>query len=280
MTTQPELSVTIATYTPQGILRVQNMNLPEVPGVEYVVSWQNHSDAPIPPELASRADIHIHRFGQSGVSANRNNALAHASGRICLIADDDLRYIPRNLTDVIDAFNLHPDTEFAVFQYTGRHHSKSYPAGSLDITHKVPRHFYPVCFEMAFLREATMRTRPLLFSTYFGPGASVLTAGEDDFIFLQARRMGLKCRFFPITITVHDAMPTGLRPITHPGVLRTNGAIIALTHPFTFPARIPVNAWRIMKSGRAPLATAIGQMFRGAFHALGKKNLRRAAFLP
>lgn len=46
------LDVLICTYTPDGIRRVAGMNLPALEGVTYIVSWQEHADAPVPDSLA------------------------------------------------------------------------------------------------------------------------------------------------------------------------------------------------------------------------------------
>ena len=86
------LDVLIATHTPEGILRVADMNLPVVEGVRYIVSWQDHRDAEIPPALDARNDVTVDRFGQRGVSFNRNNAIELSTADVYLVADDDLRY--------------------------------------------------------------------------------------------------------------------------------------------------------------------------------------------
>lgn len=46
-----KLDVAISTYQPQGLQRVADMNLPQVEGVRYVVSWQQHGGARIPEQL-------------------------------------------------------------------------------------------------------------------------------------------------------------------------------------------------------------------------------------
>ncbi|MDE5915852.1 MAG: hypothetical protein K2G71_04680, partial [Duncaniella sp.] len=58
------LDVLIATHTPEGILRVADMNLPVVDGVRYIVSSQDHRDAEIPMALETRHDVTVDRFGQ------------------------------------------------------------------------------------------------------------------------------------------------------------------------------------------------------------------------
>ncbi len=74
----PTLDLLVATHRPEGILRVAQMVLPPIAGVRYVVSWQNHHDAP-EPEVLKRPDVTILRFDGVGLSANRNNALANCT---------------------------------------------------------------------------------------------------------------------------------------------------------------------------------------------------------
>lgn len=270
----PQLSVIIATHKPDGILRVEKMQLPRTPGVEYVISWQNHSDAPIPESLSTRDDIKIYRYDRPGISNNRNNALDHATGEICLNGDDDLTYTSEQLSQVIDTFINDPSLELALFRYSGPSHTK-YPTGTTSI-YSLPRFFYVSLIEIAFRRETSLRNPRLRFNRHFGPGAPVLTAGEDEVFLMTAKRLGLNGYFFPVTITRHDGMSTGQRPITDNGVLRTTGALIALSHIVTFPPRIVINAWRIHKRGRAPFLRAIWHMLHGAAYAVGTKQVRQS----
>lgn len=269
----PQLSVLIATYRPEGILRVNDMHLPQVQEVEYVVSWQEHMEAPIPPALTARSDIRILRFGTTGVSNNRNNAIAHARGDIMLMADDDLIYTPGQLQSVIDTFARHPAVDYASFMYDCPR-KKRYPSRETDIS-TPPHGFYQSCIEVAFRRSPA--TEQLRFASSFGPGAPYFTCGEDEMLYLRARRMHLECRFFPIEITTHPQPSTGQRAIADPGILRTNGALIALNHPSTFWLRIPVSAWRLQRSRRATLLSATRHMLAGAIHALSDKSIRHYA---
>ena len=270
----PILSVILATHTPQGIMRVENMQLPRVAGVEYVVSWQAHANTPIPAGLFKRDDIKIVRCDKTGISRNRNNALDHANGQICLNADDDLTYTAEQLSQVIDTFKNDPSLDFALFRYSAPF-AKKYPEKKTSI-HSLPRHHHVTTFEIAFRHETSLRNPHLRFNRHFGPGAPVLTAGEDEVFLMAAKRLGLNGYFFPITITHHEGIPTGRRPITDNGVLRTTGALIALSHIVTFPPRIVINAWRIHKRGRTPFLKALWHMFHGAGYAVATKQVRQS----
>ncbi|MDE6416058.1 MAG: glycosyltransferase family 2 protein [Duncaniella sp.] len=110
------LEVLIPTHKPDGIRRVEAMNLPEIDGVGYVVSWQNYGDGVIPDALASRSDVKIVKCDRPGVSVNRNNALDNASADILLIGDDDLIYTAERLDAVRRIMEQKHDVYYSSFR--------------------------------------------------------------------------------------------------------------------------------------------------------------------
>lgn len=265
----PYMSITIATHRPEGIGRVAAMNLPAIPGVEYVVSWQNHDDRPVTAPLLERNDVRVFRCSAIGISANRNNALVNARGEIVLIGDDDLIYNREALEKVMEIFRADPELHYASFRYDSPD-KKRYPTESVCINPR-PRNFHQTAFEVAFRRcTATERLR---FNCAFGPGTKRFTAGEDTILAMTARNLGLNCRFFPVTVATHPGLTTGFRPVTDPGVTRTKGAAIALEHPVSFLLRLPLAAWRDMRAGRAGFLTSLRNLFTGAAMILADRPL-------
>ncbi len=259
----PTLDVLIVTHTPEGIRRVAAMNPPRIEGVSYIVSWQNHGDAPVPESLEGRDDFRIYRFDGKGVSANRNNALDHASSEIMLISDDDLIYTSDNLQTVRRVMAENPEVDYASFMYDGAD-GKSYPDRMTDLS-VVPKGFYQTTFEIALRRESEAAS--LRFNPLFGPGAPVLTAAEDEMFYLTARRKGLNMRFFPYVIAVHPAVTTGSREVTDAGVVMASGAVIIKQYPASWPLRIPLKAWRMSRSGRAGFMFSLRNLLRGAVYS-------------
>lgn len=257
------LDVLIATHTPEGILRVADMNLPVVDGVRYIVSWQDHRDAEIPGVLETRHDVTVDRFGQRGVSFNRNNAIELSTADVYLVADDDLCYTSSQLEAVRRVFEENPELDYASFMYEGT--DKAYPTEECRLGRRLPKGFYQTTFEVAVRRRG--RAASLRFHPAFGPGSISLHAAEDEMFLLTARRLKLNCRFFPIVITRHEGMTTGQRRITEPGVLRAFGAFIYYCYPLTFIPRIPLKAWRLSKSGQSRFFTALREMMSGVAFA-------------
>ena len=259
------LSVTISTIGADGISRVKAMKLPKVAGVEYVVSWQRHSETPVPSALTDRQDIRIIRTDSVGLSNNRNNAIDHARGDIILIADDDLAYTPAQLQAVTDCFTSHPEMDFATFKYDKPVY-KTYPETELPYN-RLPKGFHPVSFEIAFRRSMCIGADGVRFDPRLGLGTAYLTCGEEDLFLMQADARGYRGRFFPIVITKHNGIPTGARKITDPGTLRAIGALIALRRPFLWLPAVIVNGWRTYRRGRAPLGMSLIRMIQGAIYA-------------
>ena len=108
----PRLQVLIATHRAPGIERVAAMALPELEGVQYIVSWQDC-------DFSRRRDISVRRFYHPGVSANRNNLLELATAPFVLIADDDLVYTPDSLLGALAIMENNPDTDYFSFRYSG-----------------------------------------------------------------------------------------------------------------------------------------------------------------
>lgn len=274
MDARPRLSVLIATCRPDGIDRVVAMDLPEIDGVHYWVSWQMHENLPVPEMLASRADVTVLRADSIGSSNNRNNLLEKAKGEIFLIADDDLRYTSDQLSSIIKTFDDNPEVDYASFMYTGAD-AKSYPSESCSL-HPIPKNFSQSCVEIAL--RCNERTAKLRFNTFFGIAAPVLRAAEDEMFLLQALRLGLNCRFFPVIITHHEGLTTGNRKITDNGVLKASGAVIAIQYPLTSFLRIPLKAYRLHKSGHASFGRSLINMLRGMAYLMMHREVREKIY--
>lgn len=236
------LDVLISTIYRPGIERVAAMKLPQVDRVRYIVSWQM-AEGDV-PEALRRDDVTVARLEGRGTSRNRNNAIRLSTADICLVADDDLRYTADQLRSVTDAFERNPEVELAAFRYSGPD-NRCYPAVETDLSGGCPKGYSPVCFELAFRREVADR---VTFNELVGPGDHPLQAGEDDFFLLQAQRRGVRCRFFPVTITHHEGLTTGCRAMP-PGVLMAQGAFIAVAYGVTGPLRVALFAWRRCRTG-------------------------------
>lgn len=256
------LDLALVTHRPEGILRVAEMNLPIVDGVRYVVSWQNHGNAPIPSSLL-RPDIDIHRFDQTGQSLNRNNALDHCSADIILNADDDLIYEPGAFKAIIKTFEDNPDVDVATFK-TQCPKGPIYPDHSCTLGIPLPKGYWVATFDIAFRRRSVGN---LCFHPEFGLGSERFHGAEDELFLLAAIRRGLNCRFFPITICEHPGLSTGTNTTMSSEYLRASGCYITLAYPRSFAPRIVLKAWRVSRQGQSGLFQALRYLASGAVAA-------------
>lgn len=264
----PSLDLAVVTHGTEGIERVARMVLPPIDGVNYVVSWQNHQNAPVPVSL-NRSDVQIYRLTEQGISRNRNNAMANCHSDIVLFADDDIVYNKESLRQVREVFLQHSEMDLATFRSEHGDMSR-FPAVETRLRQKLPTGYYVASIEICFRRNPHLRCCEEL-----GIGAKVFHGGEDEMFLLSAIKRGLDCRFFPITICAHPHESTGTKARMTPGNLMASGCVIALSYPWSAWLRVPLKAWRIWRKGQAGFAAAFGNIIRGAMMARGVKRRNR-----
>lgn len=115
-----------------------------------------------------------------GLSNNRNTTLEHASGDICILADDDLLYEDNYVKIVEEKFKKHPQADIIVFNIKEKI-PKRYV---INKEHWVGRFEYLKysSVRIAFKRKSIIDSQ-IIFDAGFGAGAPV-PMGEDN-IFLH-----------------------------------------------------------------------------------------------
>lgn len=239
------MQVLIVAYGRRGIESVVAARHPQIPGVEYIVSWQYGDEvSEIPEELASRPDFYVLPTETRGVAVNRNLAMHAATAPICLCSDDDVTYTPEQLLSVIKAFEERPDCGFLTFQYASGCHPRQYPPSEVELANmkKVYKGYYVTGFEMAF-RLDEIRKKGIRFDERFGIGAP-FPAGEEDIFIHSVLKAGIGARFVPMTIVTHESDTTSMRRDNDPELISTQGAIHAIVNPRTWPLRMIVHSLR------------------------------------
>ena len=176
------LEILICTIN-DGIGGVEKMLLARQEGLRYVVSWQQTDGvAREVPKALCRDDVRVVTMAVGGLSLNRNNAMAHATGDVCVIADDDMTLCADGLRAVVEKFEQDPSLDIATFKYASDCSQKSYPDYEFDLR-RFPSGYYVASIEIAFRRASVVGK--VLFDDHFGIGAPVLAAGEES-VFLHA----------------------------------------------------------------------------------------------
>lgn len=199
-----------------------------------------------------------------GVGRNRNRVLERASAEICVLADDDMRFVDGYPEIVERAFRECPEADVIVF----------------NLIEKEPRRYgnrriFPVTYgtyarygaaRMALRRQAVMDSG-IRFSLLFGGGAKY-GSGEDTIFLHQCLKRGLKIMAVPWALAEidQDALSTWFHGYDGQ-FFRDKGALYACLHGKAAPlfcARYLVKyrgkyrrayparrAWRDMLSGIA-----------------------------
>jgi len=195
-----------------GLSRIPDMLLPERDGIRYVVSVQQAGDS-IPAILTSRKDVTLGLVEGVGLSMNRNNAIMMSSADICLIADDDNRYIKKHIDNILQSWQDNPEADILTFQ------AETYDG--------CPLHPYPapyVCSVEITFRRKSIINHGISFNTQFGLGSPLLCAGEEEVFIADARRAGLSIKFISKTIVQTNATTTSCRFIENRQLQITKGA--------------------------------------------------------
>ncbi len=221
-----KLNVLICTYD-EGILRVPDVLITSREDVSYVISMQ-YSDEKylqeIPSELSERHDVRVVTLAGRGLSRNRNHALMAADGDIALIADDDGRYRDEYFDNILTTFHDNPQVDIAQFMIHGPQGAWNKPYATHPHPYaKRPKGMFPASVELA-MRLSTVKTQ-VRFNEFFGLGAPVLGAGEEDVLLHDTMQRGLNVWFFPLFVVDMPYGSTGDRVYTDRRVMMAQGAV-------------------------------------------------------
>ena len=210
----------------KGIVRLSDVLLPQRDDVRYVVSYQYTDERYlelVPLCLEERTDVVLYKTAGSGLSANRNLAVEHATSDLIMFADDDTRIHPEAIDDVKRVFADHPDLDVAFFTastYTGRP-LKEYPPEAFDL-HEIPKMYSISTIEMVARRQSIQGK--IRFDERFGLGTKFLTCGEEEIWLEDALRAKLRMRYFPLKTVETSTMLKKSMIYVDAGVQRSRGA--------------------------------------------------------
>lgn len=259
----PRLQVLVCT-TARRLGHIDFDSWPTVDGVAYLVSCQNPDGLKL--KTPPRRDIEVKFFANTGLSVNRNQAMAAARGNIVLIADDDIKFSAEGLKAIIDIYHREMDLDFATFRSI-QPEQRVYPPHGFDLSLHYP-HYHPISFEISFRRSAYMGAG-LKFCELAGIGAPYLCAGEEELLLNHALRRGLRGRFYDIAIVEHPEATTSVRFAGEDAFLRTKGALLRVLRGYWRGAiRIPVEAMR----APVPFAHAFVLLCQGYLYSIRNRN--------
>lgn len=195
------LNILISTID-DGINQIPEILLPIRSDVKYIVSHQylDNKFLSIPKELI-RDDVLVSQIPGKGLTKSRNNAIRLATGDICVIADDDVRYTNEYFDTILQIYRTSV-VDLACFMiYTGKDNLpyKNYPDKEILIN-SLQDHS-PSSIEITFLLKPILE-KNILFDERFGLGSWLSGGGENLFVY-DAINAELQVKFFPFFIVQH-----------------------------------------------------------------------------
>lgn len=147
-------------------------------------------------------NIRVVNSFEKGLSKSRNLALKNATGKIVLIADDDVQYIENFDENIADAFNKNGKASVICFQTITPEKKpfSTYKNEKFIMNRK--NVFWVLSIEMAIKKEDII-LKEIEFNEHFGLGAK-FEDSESLFFLRRAIYIGLQVLFYPKYIVQHE----------------------------------------------------------------------------
>ena len=235
------LEILVSTLGAAGIARLASREWPAVQGVRRLVVWQQ-AEGQVPEQLI-RPDTRIVISSTRGLAASRNLALAEASAPWALISDDDVSFTAPQLAALRDALSAETEADIAMIRAEVEGSSKIYPAVR-TLLPSLPPGYWLSSIELA-IRPDKWRAGGMSFRHEFGLGSGVFESGEEDVMFADAMRCGLRAVYLPIEAGKHTGISTGMRTES-PSFWFAKGGVLRYQHGkrwWISLLRIPPKRW-------------------------------------
>ncbi|NQX85208.1 MAG: glycosyltransferase family 2 protein [Flavobacteriaceae bacterium] len=175
--------------------------------VDLLIINQTNNSNQLNKTIANKYNIlDVINSNEKGLAKSRNLAIKNAKNSICLIADDDVRYLPELDEKILQAFEKHKEADIISFQMVDEFGRFFKPYKNITMhDKKTMRTVNSVV--IAFRKERVIENK-VWFNENFGLGAEFQTA--DEYVFLRdALKAKLKVYFEPVVILEHAYKSSG-----------------------------------------------------------------------
>lgn len=193
-----------------GLYNIGSVLLPYNKSIRYKISHQISDSKiyPMPKELR-RHDVEVCQLYGVGLSLNRNNSLSMATGDICIVADDDVRYCIDDIEKVIKIFTEKENIDVFVGKIRTYEEEPQYKNYGARIKHISWLDIGSISsIEIAFRKKSVINKR-IHFDKNFGLGGTLYPKGEEAIFLSDCLKENLKIVYFPIYLVQHHYMSSG-----------------------------------------------------------------------
>lgn len=199
MAAKPALTIAYSVLA-EGLSKV---HLPEQrPDTEILIVVQGSGGV-----VPRREDVREIRLDSRGVTRSRNEAIRQAAGEVLVFGEENVEWLSDGLDTVLELFADNP--RLAVFLGRAEDETgalrKRYPEFREPAT--VLNSARVGTIELA-VRPAALIKAKVAFDENFGAGTDNYL-GDEYILVADANRAGLKCEYFPVTISRHPRKSSG-----------------------------------------------------------------------
>lgn len=166
-------------------------------------------------------NVRMINSNEIGLSKSRNKGIDNAEGDICIIGDDDVKYVEGFEKLVIDEFRKNPKADIITFQVKTPEGDffKNYKDSSFK--HDRRSVLKVSSIEVAFKLES-IKNNNIRFDEMFGLGAKYVS-GEENIFLTDCLKKGINITYVPTTIAIHPKESSG-KKLDERGIL-SKGAL-------------------------------------------------------
>ncbi|MDT2702006.1 glycosyltransferase [Enterococcus dongliensis] len=139
---------------------------------------------------------------ETGLSRSRNMALSLSTADICLIADDDIKYVPGYEKKILETYEDYPEADIIAFQVDriGGKRNKAFRS-SVHWENKLS--LFKISSVEITIKRQSIKKKKLSFNENIGAGTK-FGQGEESVFLTDAYNRGLKILYVPIKIGETD----------------------------------------------------------------------------
>ncbi|MFW5704360.1 MAG: glycosyltransferase [Nanoarchaeota archaeon] len=203
-----KISILITTMNDK-IKKVKKELLPQLKkkNVEVIISHQI-TESNIKPEINSLGvNVKYFFMYDKGLSKNRNNALKYASGDICVVCDDDVRFVKDFYDIIFNAYLKNKEADIITFQSLNLKNRLRKNYNLNKFRHNWKSILSVSSIEITFKRRKVL-SKKLYFDESFGLGAKY-NSGEENIFLKDSLTRGLKLISVPSPINLHPHESSG-----------------------------------------------------------------------
>ncbi|MFC4632482.1 glycosyltransferase [Dokdonia ponticola] len=151
-------------------------------------------------------NVRVINTEERGLPQSRNMAIQHAIGEVCLVADDDVTYVPNLQSIILGGYITYPDAAVVTFQLqkTNGKIFRKYP----KVTRHTNHSYKTVNGVVISFKKDVLLQHNVLYNPHFGLGA--IFSGANEYVFMRnVMKAKLPAYFIPKVILTHPDVSSG-----------------------------------------------------------------------